>query len=65
MRLSEWHYQPRHVNPRIQVVSFKKELIAQVGLDRIQLVTISRPSAFVEYEPYNFVKTEEEMKEQN
>ncbi len=22
MRLSEWHYQPRHVNPRIQVLRF-------------------------------------------
>ena len=23
MRLSEWHYQPRHVNPRIQVACCK------------------------------------------
>ncbi len=23
MRLSEWHYQPRHVNPRIQETSCK------------------------------------------
>ena len=22
MRLSEWHYQPRHVNPRIQVLKW-------------------------------------------
>ena len=27
----------------------------------IQLVTISRPSAYGEYEPYHFVDTEEEF----
>jgi hypothetical protein len=45
------------------LVALKKELIAQVGLDRIQLVTISRPSAYGEYEPYSFVKTEEQMRD--
>ena len=30
----------------ISLVSLKKELIAQVGLDIIQLVTIRRPSAY-------------------
>ncbi|WP_026666811.1 DUF6718 family protein [Butyrivibrio sp. AE2005] len=45
------------------LVSLKEELIAQIGLDRIQLVTISRPTAYGEYAPYSFVKTEDEMRE--
>ena len=45
------------------LVALKKELIAKVGRDRIQLVTISRPSAYGEYEPYSFVKTESELRE--
>ena len=32
-----------------------------VGYEKIQLVTISRPSAYGEYEPYNFVDTKEEF----
>ena len=40
---------------------FKKKMMDKVGYDRIQLVTISRPSAYGEYEPYNFVKTKEEF----
>lgn len=31
------------------------------GHDRLQLVTISRPSAYGEYEPYTFVSSEQEM----
>lgn len=46
-----------------ELVALKKELISKVGLERIQLVTISRPSAYGEYEPYSFVKTESELKE--
>ena len=45
------------------LVALKKELISKVGLERIQLVTISRPAAYGEYEPYSFVKTEDELKE--
>ncbi len=45
------------------LVSLKKELIVQISLERIQLVTISRPSAYGEYESYTFVKTEDEMKQ--
>lgn len=40
---------------------FKRALEVQVGYDKIQLVTISRPSAYGEYEPYRFVDTEEEF----
>ena len=42
---------------------FKKKIMDKVGYDRIQLVTISRPSAYGEYEPYNFVNTEEEFEQ--
>jgi hypothetical protein len=34
-------------------------LIEKIGYDDIQLVTIRRPSAYGEYEPYHFVDTEE------
>ena len=33
----------------------------KVGYDKIQLVTISRPSAYGEYEPYTIVYTKEEF----
>ena len=40
---------------------FKKTLIEKVGYDRIQFVTLSRPSAYGEYEPYHFVDSKEEF----
>lgn len=43
------------------LVEFKKKLLEEVGDERIQLVTISRPSAYGEYEPYHFVDTEEDF----
>lgn len=43
---------------------FKRKLIEKIGYDDIQLVTISRPSAYGEYEPYHFVDTEEEFEKQ-
>lgn len=43
------------------LADFKKSLMKQIGTDKIQLVTISRPSAYGEYEPYNFVDTEQEF----
>lgn len=39
----------------------KRFLEEKIGYDNIQLVTISRPSAYGEYEPYHFVKSEEEF----
>ena len=42
---------------------FKRELEAKVGYDKIQLVTISRPSAYGEYEPYHFVDTKAEFEQ--
>lgn len=40
---------------------FKRSLESKVGYDRIQLITISRPSAYGEYEPYRFVDTKDEF----
>lgn len=43
------------------LTEFKRMLEAKVGYSRIQLVTISRPSAYGEYEPYLFVNTKDEF----
>jgi hypothetical protein len=40
---------------------FKRQIESEVGYDKIQLVTISRPSAYGEYEPYHFVDSEKEF----
>lgn len=45
------------------LADFKKNLIKAVGYDTIQFVTISRPSAYGEYEPYHFLETEQEFEE--
>lgn len=42
---------------------FKRKIESEVGYDKIQLVTISRPSAYGEYEPYRFVESEKEFAE--
>mgnify|MGYP003199314084 CR=1 FL=1 len=39
----------------------KRRIDAIFGHDRLQLVTITRPSAYGEYEPYTFVSSEEEL----
>ena len=36
--------------------SFIDDLESRYGIDKLQLVTISRPSAYGEYEPYSFVQ---------
>ena len=46
------------------LADFKKKLISEIGTDKIQLVTNSRPSAFGEYEPYSFVDTEQEFEQE-
>lgn len=43
------------------LADFKERLVQAVGYEDIQLVTISRPSAYGEYEPYHFVDTEQEF----
>lgn len=45
------------------LVDFKERLMREIGYEKIQLVTISRPSAYGEYEPYHFVDTEQEFEE--
>ena len=45
-----------------ELVDFKHELISLVGYDKIQLVTISRPSAYGEYEPYKIMTDKDEFK---
>ncbi len=42
---------------------FKRRIEKKVGYEKIQLVTISRPSAYGEYEPYFFVDTMEAFEE--
>lgn len=43
------------------LAEFKRSIIDEIGYDAIQLVTISRPSAYGEYEPYHFVESEAEF----
>lgn len=45
------------------LTALKKRIEMQVGYQKIQLVTISRPSAYGEYEPYRFVDAEAEFEE--
>ena len=45
------------------LADFKEKLMRAVGYDTIQLVTISRPSAYGGYEPYRFVETEQEFED--
>lgn len=40
---------------------FKRKIEKKVGYEKIQLVTLSRPSAYGEYEPYHFVDSEAEF----
>ena len=44
------------------LVELKRELNNIVGYKGVQLVTISRPTAYGEYAPYHFVDTEQEFK---
>ncbi|HCJ75958.1 MAG TPA: hypothetical protein DHV88_06065 [Roseburia sp.] len=45
------------------LIDLKRRILAAVDAENIQLVTISRPSAYGEYEPYQFVDTEQEFEE--
>ena len=45
------------------LADFAKYLQNQVEGKSIQLVTISRPSAYGEYEPYQFVQTQKEFEQ--
>lgn len=45
----------------VHVYSIETRLMRSVGYDTIQLVVISRPLAYGEYEPYSLVDTEQEF----
>lgn len=46
------------------LAEFKRKLVEKIGYDDIQLVIISGPSAYGEYEPYHFVDSEDEFEKQ-
>ena len=43
------------------LVEMKRRMNQQVALKGIQLVTISRPTAYGEYAPYTFIEDEKEV----
>ena len=45
------------------LADFTEKLQKQIGENGVQLVTISRPSAYGEYEPYEIVKSKEKFQE--
>ena len=51
-----------HWKRLVELKSELNELNEAVGYKCVQLVTISRPTAYGEYAPYHFVDIEEELK---
>lgn len=49
--------------PGRELVEFVDKVQSEFGIDDLQLVTISRPSAYGEYEPYEFVESKEQLVE--
>ena len=47
--------------PGQDLIDFIDKVEARFGSTDLQLVTISRPSAYGEYEPYEFVDSEEQL----
>ena len=45
------------------LADFEEKLEKAVGYDKVQLVIISRPSAYGEYEPYRFVYNEQDFEQ--
>ncbi len=45
------------------LADFEKKLLSKVDVEKIQLVVISRPSAYGEYAPYKFADTEQEFEQ--
>lgn len=50
------------MQPGAAVVALKREVKAEMGYEKIQMVTISRPSAYGEYAPYHFEESIEAFK---
>lgn len=44
------------------LAELKSELDQAVGFKGVQLVVLSRPTAYMEYAPYHFVDTEQEFR---
>ena len=44
------------------LVNLKREIVGRIGYSHIQIMTISKPSAYGEYAPYRVVETEDEFK---
>ena len=51
------------INHGENLVELKRRLNQSVGYKGIELVTISRPTAYCEYAPYQFIDTEEEFEQ--
>ena len=49
------------ISPGKHLVELKRAIADAVGYEEIELVTISRPSAYCEYEPYHFTASETEF----
>ena len=47
-----------------ELTKLKSDIYSALTKSSIQLVTISRPSAYGEYEPYKIVSTPEQFKEE-
>ena len=43
------------------LIAMKKKLIGMIGFESVELITISRPMAYLEYSPYNVVATEDKF----
>ena len=43
------------------LAELKQKLLKEIGVKSIQLVTLSRPIAYMEYAPYRFVYTEKDF----
>ena len=48
-------------NSGYHITDIKRQLHKEVGSKGIQVVTVSRPTAYGEYAPYNFVHSESEF----
>lgn len=50
-----------NAKPGQDLIDFIDKVEARFGSTDLQLITISRPSAYGEYEPYEFVDSENEL----
>lgn len=48
-------------DPGHRLVALKREIIQRIGYGPVELITISRPVAYLEYAPYAILDTEDEF----